>query len=77
MATASISIMKSGAADPRYWHCQFKRPWYAARVGGAAARLGELLCSPIVLPRSSRGGPEKGALGPLRARQEINAQFVG
>jgi hypothetical protein len=46
-------------------HCQFKQPWYAARVGGAAARLGELLCSPIVLPRSSRGGPEKGALGPL------------
>ena len=27
--------------------------------------VGELLCSPIVLPRSSRAGPEKGALGPL------------
>jgi hypothetical protein len=45
--------------------CQLKRPWYAARVGGAAARVGELPCSPIVLPRSSRAGPEKGALGPL------------
>jgi hypothetical protein len=47
------------------WHCQLKRPWYARRVGGAAARVGELLCSPIMLPRSSRAGPEKGALGPL------------
>src|SRR6516164_1435581 len=46
-------------------HCQLKRPWYAARVGDAAARVGELLCSPIVLPRSSRAGPKKGALGPL------------
>jgi hypothetical protein len=46
-------------------HCQLKRPWYAGRVGGAAARVGELLCSPIMLPRSSRAGPEKGALGPL------------
>ena len=46
-------------------HCQLKRPWYAARVGGAAARVGDLLCSPIVLLRSSRAGPEKGALGPL------------
>jgi alpha-ketoglutarate-dependent taurine dioxygenase len=32
-------------------HCQLKQPWYARRVGGAAARVGELLCSPIVLPR--------------------------
>jgi hypothetical protein len=46
-------------------HCQLKRPWYAGRVGGAAARVGELLCSPIMLPRSSRAGPEKDALGPL------------
>ena len=46
-------------------YCQLKRPWYARRVGGAAARVGELLCSPIMLPRSSRAGPEKGALGPL------------
>jgi glycine/D-amino acid oxidase-like deaminating enzyme len=50
--------------DPRA-HCQLKRPWYARRVGGAAARVGELLCSPIMLPRSSRAGPEKSALGPL------------
>jgi hypothetical protein len=40
-------------------HCQLKRPWYAPRVGGAAARVGELLCSPIVLSRSSRAGPKK------------------
>ena len=40
-------------------HCQLKRPWYAPSVGGAAVRVGELLCSPIVLPRSSRAGPEK------------------
>jgi hypothetical protein len=46
-------------------HCQLKRPWYARRVGGAAARVGELLCSPIMLPCSSRVGPEKGALSPL------------
>jgi hypothetical protein len=46
-------------------HCQLKRLWYARRVGGAAARVGELLCSPIMLPRSSRAGPEKSALGPL------------
>jgi peptidoglycan/xylan/chitin deacetylase (PgdA/CDA1 family) len=46
-------------------HCQLERPWYARRVGGAAARVGEVLCSPIMLPRSSRAGPEKGALGPL------------
>jgi len=40
-------------------YCQLKRPWYARRVGGAAARVGELLCSPIVLPRSSRAGRER------------------
>jgi hypothetical protein len=51
--------------DGQTRHCQLKRPWYARRVGGAAARVGELLCSPIMLPRSSRAGPEKGALGPL------------
>ena len=43
-------------------YCQLKRPWYGRRVGGAAARVGELLCSPIILSRSSRAGPEKGAL---------------
>src|SRR5215467_2533854 len=43
-------------------HCQLKRLRHARRVGGAAARVGELLCSPIMLPRSSRAGPEKGAL---------------
>jgi hypothetical protein len=46
-------------------HCQLKRSWYASRVGGAAARVGELLCSPIALARLSRAGPGKGALGPL------------
>ena len=34
-------------------------------VSVAAARVGELLCSPAMLPRSSRAGPEKGALGLL------------
>jgi hypothetical protein len=46
-------------------YCQLKRPWYARRVRGAAARVGGLFCSPIMLPHSSRAGPEKGALGPL------------
>src|SRR6516162_8196549 len=55
----------SESSDLVWGHCQLKRPWYAARVGGAAARVGELLCSPTVLPRSSRAGLEKGALGPL------------
>jgi hypothetical protein len=39
--------------EPPAGHCQLNRPWYARRVGGAAARVGELLCSPIMLPRSS------------------------
>ena len=43
----------------RRTHCQLKRPWHARRVGGAAARVGELLCSPIMLPRSSRAGRKK------------------
>jgi hypothetical protein len=35
-------------------------------VSVARQRSGRgLLCSPIMLPRSSRAGPEKGALGPL------------
>jgi hypothetical protein len=59
---SALRIKSIGTAG-RY--CQLKRPWYARRVGGAAARVGELLCSPIMLPRSSRAGPEKGAPGPL------------
>jgi hypothetical protein len=55
----------SAHAELPPWYCQLKRPWYARRVGGAAARVGELLYSPIMLPRSSRAGPEKGALDPL------------
>ena len=62
--TISSGSAGRGAGHPRRY-CQLKRPWYARRVGGAAARVGELLCSPITLPRSSRAGPEKGALGPL------------
>jgi hypothetical protein len=31
-------------------HCQLNPPRYALRVSGASARVGELLCSPIVLP---------------------------
>jgi len=41
------------------WHCQLKRPWYAGRVGGAAARVGELLYSPIVLPAQAERGQKK------------------
>ena len=38
----------------------------AVLVASAARRLGVgSLCSPIVLPRSNRAGPQKGALGPL------------
>jgi glycine/D-amino acid oxidase-like deaminating enzyme len=44
--------------DPRA-HCQLKRPWYARRVGGAAARVGELLCSPIMLPAQAERGRKK------------------
>src|SRR5262249_14958108 len=33
----------AGALYSARRHCQLKRPWYAARVGGAAARVGELL----------------------------------
>ena len=40
-------------------HCQLKQPWYARLVGGAAARVGEFLCSPIVLPRSAERGRNK------------------
>src|SRR5262249_45978824 len=40
-------------------HCQLKAPWYALRVGGAAARVGELLCSPVVLPALKRSGRKK------------------
>ena len=42
-------------------HCQLRQPWYVRSVGGAAARVGELLCSPIVLPRSNRAGGKKAA----------------
>jgi hypothetical protein len=41
------------------WHCQLKRPWYARRVGGAPARVGELLCSPIMLPAQAERGRKK------------------
>jgi transposase-like protein len=47
------------AVRRRERHCQLKRPWYARRVGGAAARVGEFPYSPIMLPRSRRAGPEK------------------
>jgi hypothetical protein len=43
----------------RRTHCQLKRPWYARHVGDAAVRVGELLCSPIMLPRSSRAGRKR------------------
>ena len=37
--------------DTARGHCQLKPPWYALRVGGAAARVGRsfarLLCCPL------------------------------
>jgi hypothetical protein len=39
--------------------CQLKRPWYARRVGGAAVRVGELLCSPIMLPAQASGAGKR------------------
>ena len=48
-----------GSADLAVGYCQLKRPWYARRVGGASARVGELPCSPITLPRSSQAGRKK------------------
>jgi hypothetical protein len=35
-----INEVRAEEGKPRY--CQLKRPWYARRVGGAAARVGEL-----------------------------------
>ena len=40
-------------------HCQLKRPWYACGVGGAAARVGEPLCAPIMLPAQAERGRKK------------------
>jgi transposase len=57
--SALVRWYQARTADSRAGHCQLKRPWYARRVGGAAARVGELLCSPIVMPRSGRAGPEE------------------
>ena len=57
-----ISNLRKVLGDGREgarWYCQLKRPWYARRVGGAAARVEELLCSPIMLPRSTERGRRK------------------
>src|SRR6516164_7935636 len=40
-------------------YCQLKRPWYARRVGGAAARVGELVCLPIMLPAQAERGRKR------------------
>jgi hypothetical protein len=53
------AMFARGWSDGLPWHCQLKRPWYAPRVGGAPARVGELLCSPFVLPRSAERGRKK------------------
>jgi hypothetical protein len=53
----------SGLIVGRY--CQLSRPWYARCVGGAAARVGKILCPLIALPALTERGPEKGALSPL------------
>jgi hypothetical protein len=55
----------ASAVDKVARHCQLKPPWYALRIGGGAARVGELFCLPIVLPALKPSGAEKGALGPL------------
>jgi hypothetical protein len=46
-------------------HCQLSRPWVCSLCrwrGGSGRRV---LCSPIVLPRSNRAGPERGTLSTL------------
>jgi len=53
------------ARDDFARHRQLKRRWYARRVGGAEARVEELLCSRIVLPPLKPSGAGKGTLGPL------------
>ena len=66
LAAGSAELHRTGLGhELNRRHCQLKPPWYALRVGGAAARVGELLCSPILLPALKPSGAEKGALGPL------------
>jgi len=58
--TTGIPMLALCRSDERLrWHCQLKPPWYALRVGGAAARVGELLCSPSVLPALKPSGAKK------------------
>jgi Molybdopterin-binding domain of aldehyde dehydrogenase len=66
-AFAAGTIINPRLVRSQYYggHCQLRRPWYAPCVGGTAARGRKVLCSPIVLPRSNRAGPQKGALAPL------------
>jgi hypothetical protein len=61
LAAMSPQERRARLAELTERHCQLNRPWYARRVGGAAVRVRELLCSPIVLPRSSRAGGKKAA----------------
>ena len=56
---ATLEVRTSPGPKGPQGYCQLKRPWYARRVGGAAARVGELLCSPIMLPRSAERGRRK------------------
>src|SRR5215469_1661394 len=59
---AALQPAARGLAPEQRWrHCQLKPPWYALRVGGAAARVGELLCSPSALPALKPSGAKKGA----------------
>ena len=65
LGTDASTVIRTGGKEALRAHCQLKQPWYARRVGGAAARVGELPCSPIMLPRLKPSGPEKGTLRPL------------
>jgi KUP system potassium uptake protein len=57
-ATAVVARLQD-AVMPVGGHCQLKRPWYARRVGGAAVRVGELLCSPTYAAPLKPGGAGK------------------
>ena len=58
-------------------HFQIKRPWYACIVGGTAARVEELLCSPIVLPARAERGRRKAPSFRKREPDRIRTMRIG